>query len=131
MSQSNDQLQQKILELQQQIEQEFRQKKDLISQKNQENEKIHHIKQEYGKKITEYQVEIENLREYIKRRSQEDQQKRLDEKKNLESEILKHRDQVDQLRKQYTAEIKERDNELRNLKDFIEGQDPEWAKQHD
>lgn len=95
-----DQMQIKINEAHKQLENEQKKNHDLHhghgggggghhshARGAKEHERVKQIKQEYGKKLTDYQVEINDLREYIKKRSQEDQFKKLEEKRAFDREV--------------------------------------------
>lgn len=77
------------------------------------------MQQEYSKKIGDQQAELEQLREYIKKRGQEDAIKKLEEKRLIEGEMQKYKDSYEQLKKASEFTIKERENELRLINETL------------
>ena len=73
------------------------------------------FKQEYGKKMMEYEVEVNDLREYIKKRAIEGQISKQTDKVYYESQFASHKEAFDTLKKQTDKIIKERDSEIRVL----------------
>ncbi len=88
---------------------------DLISQKNLDNEHFQLFKKEMQRKLSEQQLEIENLREYIKKRSKEDTQHRHEEKSNFESERKRMNAEMETLKQDHTALISEKESHIRSL----------------
>ena len=86
-----------------------------IIPKRNDQEQMKQFKQEYGKKMMEYEVEVNDLREYIKKRAIETQIIKQADKVYYESQFASHKEAYDNLKKQTDKIIKERDSEIRVL----------------
>ena len=100
-------LRHKLAECTQQLEIELKKQRINNPTRTIENEKIQHIKNELGKKISEYQLEIENLRDYIKKKSHEETQKRLNEKQKYDYEVAKYKTELGEMKTDHENRIKE------------------------
>eukprot|EP00347_Sterkiella_histriomuscorum_P010042 403338912 len=91
-----------------------------------EEEKNDEVRQDFCKKITEQQIEIENLRDYIKQRSKEESQKRYEDKQKYDSDLLVMKKSIEELNLKNEQTLKEKDVELRLMKDHILRLDPDY-----
>ncbi|CDW75185.1 UNKNOWN [Stylonychia lemnae] len=104
---------------------QFRQRKETNSflnlNKNAQGEDTteYQYQQDCYKKITEQQVEIDDLREYIKKRSQEENKKRMEDKHKADQEIVDLKQQIDKMNKSHVQVMKEKDIELKAMQDHI------------
>jgi hypothetical protein len=87
-------------------------------------EQMKQIEQEYGKKMMEYEVEVYDLREYIKKRALEATIIKQTDKLYYENQIANHKEAFDNLKKQTDKMIKEKDGELKILQEKIMTFDP-------
>ena len=76
--------------------------------------------------MMEYEVEVYDLREYIKKRAIEAQIIKQTDKVFYESQIASHKEAYDTLKKQTDKIIKDRDSEIRVLQEKVMSYDPDY-----
>jgi len=97
---------------------------------NLENQKIKAVKAEYDNKLRQQSVEIDKLREYIRKRSQEDTQTRNEERLRHEEERQKSLKEQKEVKEQFEKKLRNRENEIQALKEKLRGYDPQDATSH-
>ena len=80
--------------------------------------------------MMELQVDLNDLKEFTKKRAQEDYLGRQNDRRELKNEIAAMKEAYEGLKKQSEKIIKERDNEIRVLQEKILSFDPDYLTTH-